>query len=95
MTALRYRGARCWVLGAGCCTQHLALSTQHSIFLSAHFRAIIGPDVDVEAARNSGIDVAVLTTGSATYDQLREAHPDHMLDRFSDLLDVVRNGAAA
>jgi phosphoglycolate phosphatase len=51
--------------------------------------------VDIEAARNSGIDVAVLTTGSSTYDQLRDAHPDHMLDRFSDLLEVVRNGAAA
>jgi len=51
--------------------------------------------VDVEAARNSGIDVAALTTGSSTYDQLRDAHPDHMLERFSDLLDVVRNGAAA
>lgn len=51
--------------------------------------------VDVEAARNSGMDVAVLPTGSSTYDQLREARPDHMLGRFSDLLEVVRNGVAA
>lgn len=46
--------------------------------------------VDIQAARNSGIDVAVLSTGSSTYEQLRDAHPDHMLGRFSDLLLVVR-----
>lgn len=90
--------------------------------LSAHFRAIVGPDlagarkpdaqhvlhtlraarcnadgalfvgdmpIDVEAARNSGIDVAVVATGSSTYEQLVRAKPDHVLDRFSDLLRVV------
>lgn len=94
--------------------------------LSAHFRAIIGPDVagarkpdarhvfrtmeeagfdakgalfvgdmpiDVAAARNSGIDVAVLATGSSTLEQLASSKPDHLLDRFSDLVKLIGNGA--
>jgi phosphoglycolate phosphatase len=51
--------------------------------------------IDVHAARNSGIDVAVVPTGSSTPEALREAAPDHYLRRFSDLLALVRNGAAA
>jgi len=51
--------------------------------------------IDVEAARASGIDVAVLPTGTSTYEQLVDAHPDHMLERFSDLVRIVRNGADA
>lgn len=50
--------------------------------------------IDVEAARNSGIDVAVLATGSSSYDQLRIAKPDHLLEKFSDLVALVGNGAA-
>jgi phosphoglycolate phosphatase len=46
--------------------------------------------IDVHAARNSGIDVAVVPTGSASSKQLRASRPDHYLDRFSDLLKVVR-----
>jgi phosphoglycolate phosphatase len=45
--------------------------------------------IDVHAARNSGIDVAVVPTGSSSEDQLRAAQPDHYLDRFSDLLKIV------
>src|SRR5205814_6793379 len=45
--------------------------------------------IDVHAARNSGIDVAVVSTGSSTPEALRAAAPDHYLDRFSDLLAVV------
>jgi phosphoglycolate phosphatase len=50
--------------------------------------------VDVRAARNSGIDVAVLATGSATQAQLAAAEPDHFLERFSDLIRLVRREAA-
>ena len=50
--------------------------------------------VDIEAAHNSGLDVAVLTTGSSSYDDLAIAGPDHMLARFSDLVPLVGNGAA-
>jgi phosphoglycolate phosphatase len=46
--------------------------------------------IDVHAARNSGIDVAVVPTGSSSPEALRAAHPDHYLQRFSDLLAVVR-----
>ncbi|HEY3055551.1 MAG TPA: HAD-IA family hydrolase [Thermoanaerobaculia bacterium] len=49
--------------------------------------------IDVAAARNSGIDVAVVATGSSSYDDLVDARPDYVLRRFSDLVDVVRNGA--
>ena len=50
--------------------------------------------IDVEAARNSGLDVAAVATGSSSYEDLVSARPDHMLDRFSDLLAIVGNGAA-
>ena len=46
--------------------------------------------IDVHAARNSGLDVAVVPTGSSSSEQLRASHPDHYLNRFSDLLKVVR-----
>ena len=45
--------------------------------------------IDVHAARNSGIDVAVVATGSSTSEALRAAAPDHYLERFSDLLKIV------
>lgn len=51
--------------------------------------------VDVEAARNSGIDVAVVNTGSSTTSALRAAGADHYLDRLADLVKIVRNGAGA
>jgi phosphoglycolate phosphatase len=50
--------------------------------------------VDVRAARNSGIDVAVVTTGSSTREQLAAAEPDHFLERFGDLMKIVRREAA-
>lgn len=49
--------------------------------------------IDVRAARNGGIDVAVVTTGSSTRDQLVAASPDHFLESFSDLVDLVRSEA--
>jgi phosphoglycolate phosphatase len=49
--------------------------------------------IDVLAARNSGIDVAVVATGSSTREQLTDAKPDHFLERFSDLIGIV--GAVA
>ncbi|HXG59368.1 MAG TPA: HAD-IA family hydrolase [Thermoanaerobaculia bacterium] len=51
--------------------------------------------LDVETARNSGIASAVVPTGSASLERLRAANPDHLLDRFADLLNLVRNGATA
>jgi phosphoglycolate phosphatase len=50
--------------------------------------------IDVEAAHNSGIAVAVVPTGSSTSKALRAAHPDHYLDRLADLVEIVRNGAS-
>jgi phosphoglycolate phosphatase len=51
--------------------------------------------IDVQAARNSGIDVAVVATGSSTSEALYASRPDHFLERFSDLVRVVKNGAGA
>lgn len=45
--------------------------------------------IDVRAARNSGMHVAVVPTGSSSEEQLRASHPDHYLDRFADLVNVV------
>lgn len=50
--------------------------------------------LDVHAARNSGIDVAVVATGSSTREQLVASDPDHFLERFSDLMKIVRREAA-
>ena len=50
--------------------------------------------IDVRAARNSGIDVAVIPTGSSTREQLAASDPDHFLEHFSDLLRIVRPEAA-
>lgn len=45
--------------------------------------------IDVHAAHNSGIAVAVVATGSSTSEALRAAGPDHWLERFSDLVKLV------
>lgn len=45
--------------------------------------------VDVRVARNSGVDVAVVATGSSSREQLVAAQPDHFLERFSDLVNLV------
>jgi len=45
--------------------------------------------IDVHAARNSGMAVAVVPTGSSTAEALRAAAPDHCLDRFADLVKIV------
>lgn len=50
--------------------------------------------VDIHAARNSGLDVAVIATGSATADELRLAGPDHFLHRFSDVIGIVSGNDA-
>lgn len=50
--------------------------------------------IDVAAARNSGMDVAVVTSGSSTRDALEAASPDHFLERFSDLVRLVCTRAA-
>lgn len=50
--------------------------------------------IDVRAARNSGVDVAVVPTGSSTREQLTAAEPDHFLERFADVLQIVQRESA-
>jgi phosphoglycolate phosphatase len=50
--------------------------------------------IDIQAARNAGLDVAVIATGSSSREQLVAARPDHVLERFSHLLEIVRREAA-
>jgi phosphoglycolate phosphatase len=72
--------------------QHV-LRTLEATGCDVHGALFVGDmPVDVEAAHNSGMDVAVLATGSSSYDQLVTAGPDHILARFSDLLSLVSNG---
>jgi phosphoglycolate phosphatase len=73
--------------------QHV-IRTLEEARCSAHESLFVGDmPIDVAAARNSGIDVAVVTTGSSSYDQLVESRPDYLLKRFSDLVAIVSNGA--
>ena len=51
--------------------------------------------IDIEAAHNSGLAVAVVPTGSSSSNALKAAGPDHYLDRLADLVEIVRNGASA
>jgi phosphoglycolate phosphatase len=74
--------------------QHL-LFTLQSVHCRPNQALFVGDmPVDVRAARNSGIDIAVVATGSSTRDELAAAQPDHFLERFSDLVNVVRREAA-
>lgn len=74
--------------------QHV-LRTLHDAGCSTDGTLFVGDmPIDVEAARNSGIDVAAVATGSSSYAQLVSAGPDHMLERFSDILALVGNGEA-
>lgn len=74
--------------------KHLAVTLQ-SVQCGDDEALFVGDmPVDVRAARNSGIDVAVVPTGSSTREQLAESEPDHFLERFSDLLKIVRREAA-
>lgn len=51
--------------------------------------------IDIAAARNGGLPVAVIATGSNSEEALRAAQPDYFLERFSDLVTIVKNGATA
>lgn len=50
---------------------------------------------DLSRARIQTLDVAVIRTGSLSASDLQATRPDVFLDRFSDLLDLVRDGAPA
>jgi phosphoglycolate phosphatase len=74
--------------------RHL-LVTLESVNCPAEATLFVGDmPVDVRAARNSGIDIAVVPTGSSTREQLAAAEPDHFLERFSDLVQLVERAAA-
>lgn len=74
--------------------KHLAV-TMESVQCGANETLFVGDmPIDVRAARNSGIDVAVVATGSSTREQLVAAEPDHFLERFADLIRIVRREAA-
>lgn len=71
------------------------LFTLQSVQCTAEQALFVGDmPVDVRAARAGGLDVAVVPSGSASLEQLLEAEPDHLLERFSDLTSIVRREAA-
>lgn len=74
--------------------QHV-LHTLAAMSCSASDALFVGDmPIDVHAAHNSGMDVAVVATGSSSPEALRAAKPDHYLERLGDLVRVVRNGAS-
>jgi phosphoglycolate phosphatase-like HAD superfamily hydrolase len=74
--------------------QHV-LHTLAAMSCSASDALFVGDmPIDVHAAHNSGMDVAVVATGSSSPEALRAAKPDHYLERLRDLVRVVRNGAS-
>ena len=73
--------------------RHLAV-TLESVACSPEEALFVGDmPIDVRAARNSGLDVAVVATGSSTREQLTASGPDHFLEHFSDLIKIVREAA--
>jgi HAD superfamily hydrolase (TIGR01509 family) len=69
--------------------QHVLRTLQATEAAPAEALFVGDMPIDVHAARNSGLDVAVVPTGSSSEEQLRASHPDHYLERFSDLLKIV------
>jgi phosphoglycolate phosphatase len=74
--------------------RHL-LFTLQSVHCAANETLFVGDmPIDVRAARNSGMDAAVVATGSSSREELVASEPDHFLERFGDLVKVVRREAA-
>ena len=71
--------------------KHLAVTLESVQARAAEALFVGDMPIDVRAARNSGIDVAVVATGSSTREQLVASAPDHFLERFSDLMKIVRS----
>jgi HAD superfamily hydrolase (TIGR01549 family) len=44
--------------------------------------------LDAESARNAGLHVALIPTGSSTIEELRKANPDYLLQSFLELISV-------
>jgi phosphoglycolate phosphatase len=74
--------------------QHLLVTLKSVDFGREHALFVGDMPIDVRAARNSGVDVAVVATGSSTREELEASKPDHFLARFSDLVKLVRREAA-
>lgn len=71
------------------------LYTLATVGCAPHEALFVGDmPIDVRAARNSGLDVAVVASGSSSAEQLTAAEPDHFLERFGDLVKIVRREAA-
>jgi haloacid dehalogenase superfamily, subfamily IA, variant 1 with third motif having Dx(3-4)D or Dx(3-4)E len=72
--------------------QHVLYALEATRCLASDALFVGDMPIDVHAARNSSIDVAVVATGSSTAEELVASRPDHFLERFSDLVRVVKNG---
>ena len=74
--------------------QHV-LATLEAMGADAATALFVGDmPIDILAARNTGLDVAAIATGSSTHDQLVAAAPDYLIDRFSELIRIVQREAA-
>jgi phosphoglycolate phosphatase len=74
--------------------QHLLVTLESVRCARAEALFVGDMPIDVRAARNSGIDIAVVPTGSSTREQLAASEPDHFLERLADLIKIVERAAA-
>lgn len=71
------------------------LATLEAIGADARTTLFVGDmPIDVMAARNGGTAIAAIATGSSTREELLAAKPDHLLERFSELVRIIRREAA-
>jgi len=57
---------------------------------SAQVLKVGDTEVDIEEGRNAGCGIVVgITTGAYTREQLKEAHPDHIIDGLQELIPII------
>lgn len=73
--------------------KHLAVAIEHAGGRRETTLFVGDMAIDVAAARNAGVDVAVIPTGAVDADTLRASNADYLLERFADLEAIVLGGA--
>ena len=74
----------------------MLLAAVHSLDASPGDAVYVGDMViDVDVARRAGLPVWTVATGGSTIGELRDARPDRLLRRLSEILDLDEGGQTA